>query len=238
MKVNQAEFIISAVKPDQYPEDGLPEIALAGRSNVGKSSLTNRMINRKNLARTSATPGKTQHLNYYKINEMMYFVDFPGYGYAKVSKTQREAWGKMIERYLLEREPLKLVLLIIDLRHEPSKDDILMYDWLKHYDCNICVVATKADKIARSKWAKHVKIVKQALGFVPEDDFVMFSSETGLGKDELWAVIERHAFSNDEEEDEDEDEQDAQSDEEVVEGKEITDSEDELNDKADKPADQ
>ncbi|WPP42485.1 ribosome biogenesis GTP-binding protein YihA/YsxC [Paenibacillus hunanensis] len=236
MKVNQAEFIISAVRPDQYPEDGLPEVALAGRSNVGKSSLTNRMINRKNLARTSSTPGKTQHLNYYKINEMMYFVDFPGYGYAKVSKSQREAWGKMIERYLLEREPLKLVLLVIDLRHEPSKDDILMYDWLKHYDCNICVVATKADKIPRSKWAKHVKIVKQALGFVPEDDFVMFSSETGLGKDELWAIIERHAFGNDEEEYEDD--QDAQLDEESVEGEDIADGEDELNDKAEKSADQ
>ncbi len=236
MKVNQAEFIISAVRPDQYPEDGLPEVALAGRSNVGKSSLTNRMINRKNLARTSSTPGKTQHLNYYKINEMMYFVDFPGYGYAKVSKSQREAWGKMIERYLLEREPLKLVLLVIDLRHEPSKDDILMYDWLKHYDCNICVVATKADKIPRSKWAKHVKIVKQALGFVPEDDFVMFSSETGLGKDELWAIIERHAFGNDEEEYEDE--QDAEMDEESVEGEDIADGEDELNDKAEKSADQ
>ncbi len=236
MKVNQAEFIISAVRPDQYPEDGLPEVALAGRSNVGKSSLTNRMINRKNLARTSSTPGKTQHLNYYKINEMMYFVDFPGYGYAKVSKSQREAWGKMIERYLLEREPLKLVLLVIDLRHEPSKDDILMYDWLKHYDCNICVVATKADKIPRSKWAKHVKIVKQALGFVPEDDFVMFSSETGLGKDELWAIIERHAFGNDEEEYEDE--QDVQVDEEPVEGEDIADGEAELNDKAEKSADQ
>lgn len=236
MKVNQAEFIISAVRPDQYPEDGLPEVALAGRSNVGKSSLTNRMINRKNLARTSSTPGKTQHLNYYKINEMMYFVDFPGYGYAKVSKSQREAWGKMIERYLLEREPLKLVLLVIDLRHEPSKDDILMYDWLKHYDCNICVVATKADKIPRSKWAKHVKIVKQALGFVPEDDFVMFSSETGLGKDELWAIIERHAFGNDEEEYEDD--QDAELDEESVEGEDIADGEAELNDKAEKPADQ
>ncbi|WP_411347789.1 ribosome biogenesis GTP-binding protein YihA/YsxC [Paenibacillus sp. WLX2291] len=209
MKVNQAEFIISAVKPDQYPEDGVPEIALAGRSNVGKSSMTNRLINRKNLARTSATPGKTQHLNYYKINEMLYFVDFPGYGYAKVSKSQREAWGKMIERYLLERDPLKLVLLVIDLRHAPSKDDIMMYEWLKYYDCNICVVATKADKIPRSKWAKHVKIVKQELAFVPEDDFVMFSSETGLGKDELWAIIERHAFAAEEDEWDEEETEDA-----------------------------
>src|SRR5690348_2507438 len=157
MKVNAAEFIISAVGPNQYPDDALPEIALAGRSNVGKSSLINRMINRKNLARTSSTPGKTQHLNYYRINEQLYFVDFPGYGYAKVSKTLRQVWGKMIEQYILERETLRLIMLIVDLRHPPSKDDILMYDWLKHYDMPVMVVATKADKIPRSRHAKHVK---------------------------------------------------------------------------------
>lgn len=189
MKVTQAEFVISAVGPDQYPEDALPEIALAGRSNVGKSSLINRMINRKNLARTSSTPGKTQHLNYYRINEDLYFVDFPGYGYAKVSKTQRQVWGKMIERYLLERDTLKLVLLIVDLRHPPTKDDEMMYDWLKHYDIPICVVATKADKIPKSRWQKHVKQMKEALLLRKTDAFVMYSSETGLGKEELWAHI-------------------------------------------------
>lgn len=204
MKVNSAEFIISAVRPNQYPEDGLPEIALAGRSNVGKSSMTNRLISRKNLARTSATPGKTQHLNYYMINESMYFVDFPGYGYAKVSKSQREAWGKMIEKYLLERETLRMVVLVIDLRHPPSKDDVIMYEWLKYYERDVCIVATKADKIPRSKWDKHVKIVKHGLSFVPEDDFVLFSSETGLGKDELWSVIERYAFALPESEEEEE----------------------------------
>ncbi|MCJ8013817.1 ribosome biogenesis GTP-binding protein YihA/YsxC [Paenibacillus sp. KQZ6P-2] len=190
MKVTQAEFVISAVGPDQYPEDALPEIGLAGRSNVGKSSLINRMINRKNLARTSSTPGKTQHLNYYRINEELYFVDFPGYGYAKVSKTQRQVWGKMIEKYLLEREPLKLVLLIVDLRHPPTKDDEMMYDWLKHYDIPICVVATKADKIPKSRWQKHVKQMKECLALRKTDAFVMYSSETGLGKEELWAHIE------------------------------------------------
>ncbi|MDR0267735.1 ribosome biogenesis GTP-binding protein YihA/YsxC [Paenibacillus sp.] len=190
MKVTQAEFVISAVGPDQYPVDALPEIALAGRSNVGKSSLINRMINRKNLARTSSTPGKTQHLNYYRINEELYFVDFPGYGYAKVSKTQRQVWGKMIERYLLERETLKMVLLIVDLRHPPTKDDVMMYDWLKHYDIPICVVATKADKIPKSRWQKHVKQMKECLLLRKMDAFVMTSSETGLGKDELWAHIE------------------------------------------------
>lgn len=189
MKVTQAEFVISAVGPDQYPADALPEIALAGRSNVGKSSLINRMINRKNLARTSSTPGKTQHLNYYRINEELYFVDFPGYGYAKVSKTQRQVWGEMVEKYLLERETLKLVLLVVDLRHPPTKDDELMYDWLKHYDIPVCVVATKADKIPKTRWQKHVKQMKDALLLRKTDAFIMFSSETGNGRDELWAHI-------------------------------------------------
>lgn len=189
MKVNQAEFVISAVGPDQYPADALPEIALAGRSNVGKSSLINRMINRKNLARTSSTPGKTQTLNYYRINEELYFVDFPGYGFAKVSKTQRQQWGKMIERYLLERDQLKLVLQVIDLRHPPSNDDQTMYEWLLHYEVPVCIVATKADKIPKGKWQKHLKVIKETLHVVPSHPMVLFSSELGLGKDELWAQI-------------------------------------------------
>ncbi|MBO2943958.1 YihA family ribosome biogenesis GTP-binding protein [Paenibacillus sp. F411] len=192
MKVNQAEFVISAVRPEQYPDDALPEIALAGRSNVGKSSLINTLITRKNLARTSSTPGKTQHLNYYRIENGLYFVDVPGYGYAKVSKTQRAAWGAMIERYMLERDVLKLVLLVVDLRHPPSKDDVSMYDWLQHYDRPICVVATKADKIPRSRWQKHIKVVKETLGFRKDHQLVMFSSETGMGKDELWSIIQSH----------------------------------------------
>lgn len=193
MKVTKAEFIISAVGPNQYPEDALPEIALAGRSNVGKSSLINRMINRKNLARTSSTPGKTQHLNYYRINDRVYFVDVPGYGYAKVSKSQREVWGKMIEKYLLERETLKLVLQIIDLRHPPTKDDELMYDWLKAYELPVCVVATKADKVPKSRWQKHLKIIKEALVLRAGDSLILFSAEEGIGKEELWAEISRYA---------------------------------------------
>ncbi|MFD0588316.1 ribosome biogenesis GTP-binding protein YihA/YsxC [Paenibacillus sp. GCM10027627] len=189
MKIMDAQFIISAVKPHQYPEDALPEIALAGRSNVGKSSLINKLIMRKNLARTSSQPGKTQQLNYYRVNDMVYLVDFPGYGYAKVSKTQREQFGQMIETYLQEREPLKLQLLIIDIRHEPSKDDVLMYHWLKHFNIPTCVVATKADKIPRSKWDKHVKAIKTTLEIDPRDKIVMFSSETGLGREQLWDVI-------------------------------------------------
>lgn len=150
MKVNQAEFVISAVGPSQYPEDALPEIALAGRSNVGKSSLINCLISRKNLARTSSQPGKTQTLNYYKINQDLYFVDLPGYGYAKVSKTKREQWGKFIESYLMNRETLRLVMQLVDLRHPPSKDDQAMYEWLRHNDVPVLVVATKADKIPKA----------------------------------------------------------------------------------------
>ncbi|RAV22030.1 ribosome biogenesis GTP-binding protein YihA/YsxC [Paenibacillus contaminans] len=200
MKVNNAEFVISAVSPSQYPEDGLPEIALAGRSNVGKSSLINKMINRKNLARTSSKPGKTQTLNYYKINEDLFFVDLPGYGYAQVSKSERERWGKFIEQYLTQREELKLILQLVDIRHAPSKDDQSMYEWLKHLGLPVCVVATKADKISRSQWQKHVKLVKQTLGFHSADRFVLFSSETGMGKDELWDIILEKMAWNEEEE--------------------------------------
>ncbi|NRF91461.1 YihA family ribosome biogenesis GTP-binding protein [Paenibacillus frigoriresistens] len=191
MKVNQAEFIISAVGPSQYPEDALPEIALAGRSNVGKSSLINCMISRKNLARTSSQPGKTQTLNYYKINQDLYFVDLPGYGYAKVSKTKREQWGKFIESYLMNRETLRLVMQLVDLRHPPSKDDQAMYEWLRHNDVPVIVIATKADKIPKSRWPKHIKIVRETLGMDKGVQPLMFSSELGLGKDELWGILEQ-----------------------------------------------
>ncbi|HIW31380.1 MAG TPA: ribosome biogenesis GTP-binding protein YihA/YsxC [Candidatus Paenibacillus intestinavium] len=189
IKIKDTQFIISAVRPEQYPDNGLPEIALAGRSNVGKSSLINKMIMRKNLARTSSQPGKTQQLNYYRVNEDIYIVDFPGYGYAKVSKKQREEFGIMIERYLQSREPLVLQLLVIDIRHEPSKDDQLMYQWLKHYEIPTCIVCTKADKIPRSKWDKHMKMIKTTLGASSKDRVVLFSSDTGLGRDELWGHI-------------------------------------------------
>ncbi|GAA3408393.1 ribosome biogenesis GTP-binding protein YihA/YsxC [Paenibacillus hodogayensis] len=192
MNVTQAEFVISAVGPDQYPEDGLPEIALAGRSNVGKSSLINKMIQRKNLARTSSQPGKTQTLNFYKINEKLFFVDLPGYGYAKVSMSQRQQWGKFIESYLLNRDRLRMVILLVDLRHPPSRDDTAMYDWLSHYDIPICIVATKADKVPRSRWPKHLKQVKETLLVRGTDRVIMFSSETGLGKEELWSHILQH----------------------------------------------
>jgi GTP-binding protein len=192
MKVTKADIVISAVKPEQYPKTHLPEIALAGRSNVGKSSLINKLINRKNLARTSSKPGKTQTLNFYLINEMLHFVDVPGYGYAKVSKKEREAWGKMIETYMLEREQLKAVVHIVDVRHEPTKDDVTMYNFLKHFDLPVIVVATKADKIPKGKWQKHLKVVRETLNMDKEDPLVLFSSETAYGKDAVWKTIQHY----------------------------------------------
>lgn len=191
MIVNNVELVISAVRPDQYPEDGLPEFALAGRSNVGKSSFINKMIGRKSMARISSKPGKTQTLNFYKIEEKLFYVDVPGYGYAKVAKTEREAWGKMIERYITGREELKAVIQIVDLRHPPSRDDIAMYDFMKHYEIPCIIIATKADKIPKGKWDKHKKIVRETLEMEKGDPLIVFSSETGLGKDAVWAEIEK-----------------------------------------------
>lgn len=191
MIIRTSEFVISAAGESQFPADGLPEVALAGRSNVGKSSLINRMLLRRNLARTSSQPGKTQTLNYYLINETLYFVDFPGYGYARVSKSQREAWGRLAERYLRDRQPLKLVLQLVDLRHPPTADDRSMFDWLSHYGIPMCVVATKADKLSRNQIPKHAKIARQTLDLPGHVPFIVFSSETGQGRDELWSLIEQ-----------------------------------------------
>ncbi|HWJ76635.1 MAG TPA: ribosome biogenesis GTP-binding protein YihA/YsxC [Niallia sp.] len=193
MKVNKAEIVISAVKPSQYPEDNIPEFALAGRSNVGKSSFINRMLGRKALARISSKPGKTQTLNFYLINEIMHFVDVPGYGYAKVSKSERAAWGKMLETYFTSREQLKAVILITDLRHPPTADDILMYDFLKHYNIPCVIIATKADKISKSQWQKHLKVTRETLELSEEDYLILFSSETGEGKDKVWSLLEHLA---------------------------------------------
>ncbi|GEN45824.1 ribosome biogenesis GTP-binding protein YihA/YsxC [Alkalibacillus haloalkaliphilus] len=189
MKVNQAEIVMSAVSKAQYPEDHLSEIALSGRSNVGKSSFINKMIQRKSLARTSSKPGKTQTLNFYLINESFYFVDVPGYGYAKVSKREREAWGRMMEEYFTTREPLKAAVLLIDMRHPPTEDDLIMYDFLKYYDLPVIVVATKLDKISKSKRQKHLKVIEDDLELEPEDVVMPFSAETGEGKDQVWGKI-------------------------------------------------
>lgn len=191
MEVHNVEITTSAVKPSQYPQTDIPEIAFVGRSNVGKSSLTNTLINRRSFARTSSQPGKTQTLNFYKVEEQVFFVDVPGYGYAKVSKKMREEFGQMIETYLTERPQLKGVISLVDARHEPSEEDIAMYNWLTYYNIPVLVVATKADKIARGKWNKAESVIKKALEFDRETSaFQMFSAVTKSGKDEVWAWIE------------------------------------------------
>jgi GTP-binding protein len=189
MKVVSSEIVISAVKPEQYPETELPEFALAGRSNVGKSSFINKMLNRKGLARISSKPGKTQTLNFYLINEILHFVDVPGYGYAKVSKSERAAWGRMIETYFTTREQLRAAVLIVDLRHPPTTDDVMMYDFLKHYSIPCVIIATKADKIPKGKWQKHLKVTRETLELDKNDQIVVFSSETGEGKDQAWSIL-------------------------------------------------
>jgi GTP-binding protein len=192
MKVVSSDIVISAVKPEQYPETDLPEFALAGRSNVGKSSFINKMLNRKGLARISSKPGKTQTLNFYLINEILHFVDVPGYGYAKVSKTERAAWGRMIETYFTTREQLRAVVLIVDLRHPPTTDDVMMYDFLKHYEIPCIVIATKADKIPKGKWQKHLKVTRETLDLDTNDHLIVFSSETGEGKDKAWSLLQSY----------------------------------------------
>ncbi|MCL6572354.1 MAG: ribosome biogenesis GTP-binding protein YihA/YsxC [Bacillus sp. (in: Bacteria)] len=192
MKVTSSNIVISAVRREQYPETELPEFALAGRSNVGKSSFINKMLNRKGLARISSKPGKTQTLNFYLINEILHFVDVPGYGYAKVSKSERAAWGKMIETYITAREQLKAVVQIVDLRHPPSKDDVLMYEFLKHHNIPCVIIATKADKIPKGKWQKHLKVTRETLDLDPNDHLLLFSSETGEGKDKAWALLQSY----------------------------------------------
>lgn len=190
MNVNNVSLAAVAVKREQYPTDQLPEVAFAGKSNVGKSSLINTMINRKALARTSQNPGKTRTINFYNVENQLYFVDLPGYGYAKAPKTEKEKWGKMIESYLLKRQELRSIILLVDIRHEPGENDIMMYEWLKHYGHNIIIVATKSDKIKRSQLDKHKKMLATAFGLGKEDILLPFSSESKAGKDELWQIIE------------------------------------------------
>lgn len=192
MKINQAEIVISAVSEKQYPSEGIPEIALAGRSNVGKSSFINTLINRKNLARTSSKPGKTQTLNFYKLNDAFYFVDVPGYGYAQVSKSEREKWGRFMDEYFQKRETLKAVVLVCDFRHEPTDADVQMYDYIKHLELNIIIVATKIDKVNKTKRHKHLKLLKQTFEVDENDVIIPFSSETGEGKEEAWRAIRKY----------------------------------------------
>ena len=194
MKINthNAEILLSAANKSHYPQDQIPEVALAGRSNVGKSSFINTMLNRKNLAKTSGKPGKTQLLNFFNIDDKLRFVDVPGYGYAKVSKTERAKWGKMIEEYLTSRENLRAVVSLVDLRHDPSADDLQMYEFLKYYEIPVILVATKADKIPRGKWNKHESAIKKKLKFDSSDEFIIFSSVDKTGLDAAWdAILEK-----------------------------------------------
>ncbi len=191
MKINpnNVDIIISAVESKQYPETGLPEIALSGRSNVGKSTFINTLISRKKVARTSSKPGKTQTLNFFNIDEQLIFVDVPGYGYAKVSKKQREQFGKMIEQYLTTRQELKCVIQLIDIRHKPTQDDILMYDYLKHFEIPTIIVATKEDKIPKGKVQKHLKIIRETLEIESEDILISYSSLNKDKTDNIWALL-------------------------------------------------
>lgn len=172
------------------PDNKLPEIAFAGKSNVGKSSLINALMNRKSYARTSATPGKTQTINFYNINEAIYLVDLPGYGYAKVSEQEKIQWGKLIERYLHGSKQLKAVFLLIDIRHDPSANDKMMYDWIVEQGYNPIIIATKLDKIKRSQVQKQVKAVKTGLNLIPGTIVIPFSAETKQGRDEIWEVVD------------------------------------------------
>lgn len=190
MRIIQAEFIQSAVKNSQMPSDGRKEFMFCGRSNVGKSSFINALTNRKNLARTSQTPGKTQTLNIFLINNDFYFVDVPGYGYASVSKSMKAEFGRMIEEYVINRSELKKVFLLVDFRHAPSKDDCLMYEFLKYYDCNIVIVATKGDKVKKSQFAKQTKLIKETLKLGSTDKLIVTSSETKQGLEQVLEELE------------------------------------------------
>lgn len=189
MRIVSAEYTISAPGPAQYPEGDLPEIAFAGRSNVGKSSLINKLLNRRGLARTSSSPGKTRLLNFYLINKSFYLVDLPGYGFAKVAKDVKAQWGKMIEGYLLNRQNMKAVVQLIDIRHAPSKEDVEMHQWLKHYQVPTVLAVTKVDKIPRGKWHKHTKLICESLGALGDTPVILFSALTGQGRDDLWKIL-------------------------------------------------
>lgn len=190
MKVIKSDLQKIAVKPSQYPGEDLPEIAFAGRSNVGKSSFINSMINRRNLARTSGKPGKTRTINFYIINDEFRLVDLPGYGYAKVSKAEKKKWGHIIEEYLNTRKNLREVILIVDIRHRPTDQDLMMYNWIKTFGYNGIVVATKADKISKGKIEKHLKIIREKLGLENHNLLIDYSASKKTNKSKMWDIFE------------------------------------------------
>lgn len=190
MIIKKAELETVCGIGSRIPESSRPEVAFAGKSNVGKSSLINGLLNRKSLARTSSQPGKTQTINYYNVNDMLYLVDLPGYGYAKVSEEVREKWGRMIERYLHGSRQLKAVFLLVDIRHAPSENDRTMYQWILYQGYEPVIIATKLDKITRSQVSRQLKILKEGLEVKPGTKMIPFSAETRQGRDEIWELIE------------------------------------------------
>ena len=190
MHVKSAEFITSAVKTHQYPPSDLPEVAFAGRSNVGKSSLINKLVNRRRLVKTSSTPGRTQLINFFQVNGELSLVDLPGYGYAKVPAAVKKQWGPMVEAYITHRPNLRGVVLLMDLRRTPREEEFNLLDWLHHHKIPTILVLTKADKLSKTKRKRQCRIAAETLG-VDASDFIMFSAKTGLGKDDLWRLIEQ-----------------------------------------------
>lgn len=189
MNIQNANFEISAVKPEQYPSSTIPEIAFLGRSNVGKSSFINALLNRKNIARISSSPGKTRTINFFNIDDKLYFVDLPGYGYATVSKTEKASWGVMIEKYLKSRGQLRLVCLLVDIRHKPSADDKLMYDWILSSNIPHVIIMTKSDKITHRQIKERTNEIQLFLELPENTAALAFSAETKFGRDDVWKKI-------------------------------------------------
>jgi len=189
LRIKNAVFKGVFVDMKSLPSEQLPEIALVGRSNVGKSSLINKLASQRHLAKSSSTPGKTRTINYYLINNEWYMVDLPGYGYARVSKTEKQKWGKMVEDYLSKREELRGVIQLLDIRHEPSENDILMRDWLLHCEVPVLMVATKADKVSRGARPKHLNAIRRKLNLSKHDSILVFSADTGEGGEEILSAI-------------------------------------------------
>jgi GTP-binding protein len=192
MKIKSAVFVTSAARAAQFPDTVLPEVAFAGRSNVGKSSLLNRLVNRNRLALTGQTPGKTRLVNFFLVNDSFFLVDLPGYGFARVSQAEKRRWAAVTDDYLQGREQLKLVVLLLDIRHAPTADDQAMYNWLVHFQVPAVIVAAKADKVARGRWQARIEEIRKVLGLGPRGPVIPFSAQTGQGWEELWQLIAQY----------------------------------------------
>lgn len=189
MLIRKSEFVTSAARPEQYPGDGLPHIVMVGKSNVGKSSLINQITNNSKLARVSSQPGKTRLINFYKVNDQFYLVDLPGYGFARVSKNERELWARMIENYLKNVSNITLFIQLVDIRHSPTVNDQQMVNWIQHYMLPVVIAATKADKIGKTRWSKHIKMIRNTLGISDKVPVFPVSTISDAGKDELLTFI-------------------------------------------------